>query len=194
MSGQLHGVTVTSVHLTVLASSIPVSHLTLPQLCGYNPASHLPVLCAHKGLRAQLASGATWIQSCSLQAKLNNPTHNRWNFVFLLFLYTHPSLLLSICAVQTGSSWHHCIYQNSHRNSLDTLSQNENVPHKEWPTLLTFWNTKDGFFWGCFVGGPPATRPRWECGHYKVTVEQGWLHLTWQSHTQICKSDWVPRN
>lgn len=132
MSGQLPGVTATSVHLIVLASSIPVSHLTPPQLCGYNPASHLPVLCAHKGLRAQLASGTTWIQSCSLQAKLNNQTHNRWNFVFLLFLKSHPSLLLSLsfCAVQTGSSWHHCIYHNSHRKSLDTLSQKESVPHK----------------------------------------------------------------
>ncbi len=152
MSGQLHGVTVTSVHLTVLASSIPVSHLTLPQLCGYNPASHLPVLCAHKGLRAQLASGATWIQSCSLQAKLNNPTHNRWNFVFLLFLYTHPSLLLSLYLCSSDrillAPLH--LSKQSQEFTKYTVSKRKCAPqrvtntsnilkHKGWVILMLLW-------------------------------------------------------
>lgn len=45
---------------------------------------------------AQLASGATWIQSCSLQAKLNNPTHNRWNCVFAIPLHSPLPITLSL--------------------------------------------------------------------------------------------------
>lgn len=91
MSGQLPGVTATSVHLIVLASSIPAFNLSPPP-CS-SPATIRPAICQFcvptRDCRAQLASGATWIQSCSLQAKLNNPTHDRWNFVFSLFLNTH---------------------------------------------------------------------------------------------------------
>lgn len=51
MSGQLPGVNVTTVHLMVLASSIPVCHLSPPLAAPRLRSGHLPVLCAHKGLR-----------------------------------------------------------------------------------------------------------------------------------------------
>ncbi len=190
MSGQLPGVTATSVHLIVLASSIPVPPPAAPWIRSGQPFA--------SSVCPQGTAGHSWqVVQPGFKAALFrlNWTIQPTTDGILCFCYsstlTPPYYSLSFCDVKTGSSWQHCIYQNSHRNSLEKCSRLKKKMH---PTkidqhFLTFWNTKDGLFWCRFGGGPPATRPRWECGHYKVTVEQGWLHLTWQSHTQICKSD-----